>query len=57
MSRFMAQNKADVSTIRGEEIGTDPCCVDLQKESWVREGSYLWNDQPQARGLYLGQGG
>ena len=53
----MAQNKDDVSTIRGEEIGTDPCCVDLQKESWVREGSYLWNEQPQARGLYPGQGG
>ena len=55
MSRFMAQNKDDVSTIRGKEIGTDPC-VDLQKESWVREGSHLWNEQPQTRGLYPGQG-
>lgn len=57
MSKYLAQSKDDVSSIRGEDIETDPCCVDLQKESWVREGSYLWHEQPQARGLYPGQGG
>ena len=57
MSKYLAQSKDDVSSIRGDEIETDACCVDLQKESWVREESYLWNEQPQARGLYPGQGG
>lgn len=53
MLTFLAQSKDyGLAAIRAKEVEADRCSVDLQKESWVGEGSCLWNGQSQARGLH-----